>query len=55
MYLAKAKVLIDDLTVLYLSNVCLIGMEAVVRNGQVIGYIRRADYGFFIDQPMAYG
>ena len=30
-------------------------MEAVVRNDQVIGFIRRADYGFFIDRPIAYG
>ena len=37
------------------SSVCLIGMEAVVRNDQVIGFIRRADYGFFIDRPIAYG
>ena len=36
-------------------SVCLIGMEAVVRNDQVIGFIRRADYGFFIDVPIAYG
>ena len=36
-------------------SVCLIGMEAVVRNDQVIGFIRRADYGFFIDMPIAYG
>ena len=36
-------------------SVCLIGMEAVVRNDQVIGFIRRADYGFFIDRPIAYG
>jgi len=37
------------------NSVCLIGMEAVVRNDQVIGFIRRADYGFFIDRPIAYG
>lgn len=37
------------------KSVCLIGMEAVVRNDQVIGFIRRADYGFFIDMPIAYG
>ena len=26
-----------------------------MRNDQVIGFIRRADYGFFIDVPIAYG
>ena len=26
-----------------------------MRNDQVIGFIRRADYGFFIDMPIAYG
>ena len=30
-------------------------METISRNGKVVGYIRRADYGFFIDKPIAYG
>ena len=30
-------------------------METVHRNGSVVGYIRRADYGFYIDKPIAYG
>ncbi len=37
------------------SNVCLIGMEAIWRNDKVVGYVRRADFGFYIDKPIAYG
>lgn len=45
----KVCLTVDD------RDVCLIGMETIYRNGQVVGYVRRADYGFYIEKPMAYG
>ena len=30
-------------------------MEIILRDEQVVGYVRRADYGFYVDQPIAYG
>jgi sarcosine dehydrogenase len=48
---AKKKVCLtlDD------NQACLIGMEIILRDEQVVGYVRRADYGFYVDQPIAYG
>ncbi|KAK2120559.1 hypothetical protein P7K49_001945 [Saguinus oedipus] len=33
----------------------MFGLEAIWRNGQVVGHIRRADFGFTIDKTIAYG
>lgn len=33
----------------------MFGLEAIWRNGQVVGHIRRADFGFAIDKTLAYG
>lgn len=33
----------------------MFGLEAIWRNGQVVGHIRRADFGFTIDKTLAYG
>ncbi|CAK7290090.1 Sarcosine dehydrogenase, mitochondrial [Vulpes lagopus] len=37
------------------EKVPMFGLEAIWRNGQVVGHIRRADFGFFIDKTLAYG
>ena len=36
-------------------DVCLLGMEAIYKDGEVVGYVRRADYAFYLDKPIAYG
>lgn len=36
-------------------KVPMFGLEAIWRNGQVVGHIRRADFGFTIDKTLAYG
>lgn len=33
----------------------MFGLEAVWRDGRVVGHIRRADFGFAIDKTIAYG
>lgn len=33
----------------------MFGLEAVWRDGKVVGHIRRADFGFAIDKTIAYG
>jgi hypothetical protein len=33
----------------------LVGLEAIFRDGAPVGYVRRADYGFYLDKPVAYG
>lgn len=33
----------------------MFGLEAIWRNGHVVGHIRRADFGFTIDKTLAYG
>lgn len=33
----------------------MFGLEAIWRNGQVVGHVRRADFGFTIDKTLAYG
>lgn len=33
----------------------MFGLEAIWRNGQVVGHVRRADFGFTIDKTIAYG
>uniref|UniRef100_A0A8C0LRE3 Sarcosine dehydrogenase n=2 Tax=Canis lupus familiaris TaxID=9615 RepID=A0A8C0LRE3_CANLF len=35
------------------EKVPMFGLEAIWRNGQVVGHIRRADFGFFIDKTLA--
>lgn len=36
-------------------KVPLFGLEAIWRSGQVVGHVRRADFGFAIDKTLAYG
>ena len=36
-------------------DVCLLGLESIVRDGKFVGHVRRADYAFYIDRPMAVG
>lgn len=33
----------------------MFGLEAIWRDGEVVGHIRRADFGFAIDKTIAYG
>lgn len=33
----------------------MFGLEAIWRNGQVVGHVRRADFGFAVDKTLAYG
>lgn len=33
----------------------MFGLEAIWRDGQVVGHVRRADFGFTIDKTLAYG
>lgn len=33
----------------------MFGLEAIWRDGHVVGHIRRADFGFAIDKTIAYG
>ncbi|KAM9082429.1 sarcosine dehydrogenase, mitochondrial isoform 1-T2 [Megaptera novaeangliae] len=37
------------------EKVPMFGLEAIWRNGQVVGHVRRADFGFTIDKTLAYG
>ncbi|XP_038601368.1 sarcosine dehydrogenase, mitochondrial isoform X2 [Tachyglossus aculeatus] len=37
------------------EKVPMFGLEAIWRNGQVVGHIRRADFGFTINKTIAYG
>ncbi|NXG33368.1 SARDH protein, partial [Dromaius novaehollandiae] len=37
------------------EKVPMFGLEAVWRDGEVVGHIRRADFGFAIDKTIAYG
>ena len=37
------------------SNKALLGLEAIWRNGQVVGFVRRGEYGFAVEKSMAYG
>uniref|UniRef100_A0A6I8NGA3 Sarcosine dehydrogenase, mitochondrial n=1 Tax=Ornithorhynchus anatinus TaxID=9258 RepID=A0A6I8NGA3_ORNAN len=37
------------------EKVPMFGLEAIWRNGQVVGHIRRADFGFAINKTIAYG
>ncbi|KAF6328076.1 sarcosine dehydrogenase [Rhinolophus ferrumequinum] len=36
-------------------KVPMFGLEAIWRNGHVVGHVRRADFGFTIDKTLAYG
>ena len=31
------------------------GLEAIYRNGKIVGFIRRAEYAYALDAPLAYG
>ncbi|XP_047380112.1 sarcosine dehydrogenase, mitochondrial isoform X3 [Sciurus carolinensis] len=37
------------------EKVPMFGLEAIWRNGQVVGHVRRADFGFAVDKTIAYG
>jgi sarcosine dehydrogenase len=37
------------------DDVCLLGLEAIVRNGEYVGHVRRGDHAFFTEQEVAYG
>jgi len=37
------------------DNVCLLGLEAIIRNGEYVGHIRRADHAHYLEQEVAYG
>ena len=37
------------------EGVCLVGLEAIVRNGEYVGHVRRGDTGYYIDKEIAYG
>ncbi|KAI1904792.1 hypothetical protein AGOR_G00009330 [Albula goreensis] len=37
------------------DKVPMFGLEAVFRNGQPVGHLRRSDYGFAIDKTIGYG
>ena len=45
----------EAISYLFCRNVCLLGMEAIYKDGKAVGYVRRADYAFYIDKPIAYG
>ncbi|XP_015427856.1 PREDICTED: sarcosine dehydrogenase, mitochondrial [Myotis davidii] len=46
--LSIEKVTVDE-------KVPMFGLEAIWRDGQVVGHVRRADFGFTIDKTLAYG
>ncbi|XP_022101049.1 sarcosine dehydrogenase, mitochondrial-like [Acanthaster planci] len=37
------------------DHVPLLGFECIRRNGQVVGHIRRGEYGYYINQNLGYG
>ncbi|KAB0358521.1 hypothetical protein FD754_002677 [Muntiacus muntjak] len=37
------------------EKIPMFGLEAIWRNGQVVGHVRRADFGFTINKTLAYG
>ncbi|XP_069039360.1 sarcosine dehydrogenase, mitochondrial [Lepisosteus oculatus] len=37
------------------EKVPMFGLEAIFRNGEPVGHLRRADYGFAIDKTLGYG
>lgn len=37
------------------EEVPMFGLEAIWRNGQVVGHVRRADFGFTVNKTIAYG
>lgn len=37
------------------EKVPMFGLEAIFRNGQPVGHLRRSDYGFAIDKTIGYG
>lgn len=36
-------------------QVPLFGQEAIFRNGEPVGYLRRGDYAYFLDKPIGVG
>ena len=41
--------------ILSFRHKALLGLEAIFRDDQVVGFIRRAGYGYFIGKSIAYG
>ena len=37
------------------SHKALLGLEAIYRNDQAVGFVRRAGYGYHIQKSIAYG
>ncbi|CAK1548346.1 unnamed protein product [Leptosia nina] len=37
------------------DKVAIFGQEAIYRNGEVVGYLRRGDYAFYLDKPVGIG
>jgi len=37
------------------KSVCMHGLESIYKDGEVVGYVRRADYAFHMDYPICYG
>ncbi|XP_061714576.1 sarcosine dehydrogenase, mitochondrial [Cydia pomonella] len=37
------------------DKVALFGQEAIFRNGEPVGYLRRGDYGYYLDKPIGIG
>ena len=45
----------SQLSIASSRKVPMFGLEAIWRNGQVVGHVRRADFGFTINKTLAYG
>ncbi len=54
-YEPKAVSISDHNHFYFVRHKALIGLEAIWRNGEVIGFIRRAGYGYHIGKSIAYG
>ncbi|KAI5642497.1 FAD dependent oxidoreductase domain-containing protein [Phthorimaea operculella] len=37
------------------DKVAIYGQEAIYRNGEIVGHLRRGDYGFYLDKPIGIG
>ena len=39
----------------FVSHKALLGLEAILRDGKPVGFMRRGDYGFSIGKSLSYG
>ena len=37
------------------DEICLVGLEAIVRDGEYVGHVRRGDHAYYLDKEVAYG